>query len=83
MSSFIEVRISPDQSHLIDLDQICLVKTRRGERADGELIVEIFFSGIDPPVVLERKMAEDFLPIFRNHVRVRYNIPHRPVAGTS
>ena len=79
MPAFIEIRTSPDQSQLLALDLVCLVKTLRGK--DGELIVEIFFAGIEPPVVLERKLAEDFLPIFRNHIRVRYNIPHRSVPG--
>ena len=79
MAAYIEVRISPDQSQLLDLDQVCLVKILRGK--DGEQIVEIFFAGMEPPVVLERKLAEDFLPIFRNHIRVRYNIPHRAAPG--
>lgn len=75
MAAFIEVRTSSEHSELLDMDQICLVKSSRGK--EGELVVEIFVSGVEPPVVLERKLAEDFLPIFRNHVRVRYNIPHR------
>ncbi len=79
MPAFIEVKISPEQTQILDMDHICLVKTGRGK--EGDLVVEIFFPGMDPPVVLERKLAEDFLPIFRNHVRVRYNLPHRAASA--